>query len=178
MSFMFHLTTACCKIHHCPKRSLKVLMAVICSNFPPFFPIQSYGKIICHTNFAQNPIVLPSKWNFFERTERLSIEILWCYHSNETSSKGQNISIDLCSNFLKFYLKKFESFFDFLWPLLGVKSKPGFYMSWKSQTFREFTDSWKLCRLMKSRDGRFPPSSGVVEDKSGQTHLRFVWRAV
>ena len=68
-------------------------------------------------------------------------KILCCYHSNETSLKGQNISIDLCSNFLKFYLKKFESFFEFLWPLLRVKSKAGFYMSWKSQTFREFTDS-------------------------------------
>ena len=105
-------------------------------------------------------------------------KILWCYHSNETSSKGQNVSIDLFSNFLKFYWKKFESFFEFLWPLLRVKSKAGFYMSWKSQTFREFTVSRKLCRLMKSRDDRYPPSSGMVEDKSGQTHLRFVWRPV
>ena len=101
MSFMFHLTTTCCKIDQ------------------------------------------------------------WCYHSNETSLKGQNVSIDLCSNFLNFYQKKFKSFFQFLWPLLAVKSKPGFYMSWKFQTFREFTDSWKLCRLMKTRDGRYPPFSGM-----------------
>ena len=63
-SFMFHLTTTCCKIHHCHKRIL------IWSNFPPFMPIQSFCKIICHTNFGQNLMVLPFKWNLFERTER------------------------------------------------------------------------------------------------------------
>ena len=92
-------------------------------------------------------------------------KILWCYHSNETSSKGQNVSIDLLSNFLKLYEKKFESFFEFLWPLSRVKSKAGFYMSWKSQTFREFTVSRKLCRLMKSRDDRISP---IVWDGWGQ----------
>lgn len=55
-------------------------------------------------------------------------KILPCYHSNETSSKGQNVSIDLFSNFLKFCEKKFESFFEFLWPLLRVKSKAGLYV--------------------------------------------------
>ena len=42
-------------------------MAVICSNFSPFIPVQSYGKIICQTNFGQNLVVLPFKWNLFER---------------------------------------------------------------------------------------------------------------
>ena len=63
-SFMFHLTTTSCKIHHCHKRIL------IWSNFSPFMPIQSFCKIICQTNFGQNFTVLPFKWNLFERTER------------------------------------------------------------------------------------------------------------
>ena len=77
-------------------------------------------------------------------------KILWCYHSNETSLKGQNVSIDLFSNFLKFYGKNLNfslNFFGhyYVWRVRLVFICLGSLRLSESLLFPEnFVDLWKV----------------------------------
>ena len=54
---------------------------------------------------------------------------------------------------------------------MGIgRLKPGFHMSGKSQTIGDFSpDCPRFCRLMKTRNRRYPRSSGMDGDKSGES---------
>ena len=54
---------------------------------------------------------------------------------------------------------------------MGIgRLKPGFHMSGKSQTIGDFSpDCPRFCRLMKTRNRRYPWSSGMDRDKSGES---------
>ena len=54
---------------------------------------------------------------------------------------------------------------------MGIgRLKPGFHMSGKSQTISDFSpDCPRFCRLMKTRNRRYPRSSGMDGDKSGES---------